>query len=135
MFTNVSNPPGRADQISQPSIAYSAISIDSTVGEFGQLDGDFLDAAEIDQVHPGGEVLVPVEEAPIFPTCESGMNSGDKLARSLRISPDYHKVITRNLRENLGDTRYQAGRDSSHPSKSSKNFPNFQFATVNMPEI
>ena len=70
--------------------------------------------AEVISVNSGGsashrsalEQLVPTEDQSEFTVCESGLNSGEKLASKLRILPDDHKVITSKLREKLDDARY-----------------------------
>ena len=38
------------------------------------------------------------------------LNSGDKLARAIRVSPSEHKVINAKLREKSGDTRYRVNQ-------------------------
>ena len=57
----------------------------------------------------GEGLLVPVDDEPIFSTCASDMNSGEKLAMALRILPEDHKAIADKIREYLDDTRYQIG--------------------------
>ena len=41
-----------------------------------------------------------------FTGMESGVNSGDRLDRALRISTDDHKTITKKIRGRIDDTRY-----------------------------
>ena len=47
-----------------------------------------------------------------------GLNSGEKLARDLRIFPGDRKVATEKLRDGLGDRRYRIGEISRSVTNS-----------------
>ena len=65
---------------------------------------------DADKNTPLEDPLAPVDTETEFTGQEWCLNSGDKLARALRILPSEHKVITSKLREKLDDTRYHINK-------------------------
>ena len=61
---------------------------------------------DADKNTPLEDPLAPVDTETEFTGQEWCLNSGDKLARALRILPSEHKVITAKLRGKFDDTRY-----------------------------